>query len=75
MSDDMKNIALTFLNDNEFDGLFNTDHRCACLFNNLMPGDNCPTPYCEPGVRLILQGNENEKSKMCVGAKPYEVTV
>lgn len=45
----VKQIIETYLKENGFDGLFNTDGECACLIGDFMPcgmvSDECEAGY------------------------------
>ena len=44
-------IIKKYLEDNGFDGLFNSNGKCACSTANLFPCDG-PCDECEPGYRV-----------------------
>ena len=48
----VKDMALSYLRGQGFEGLFNSDIECSCDVNDLMP---CGQPYdnCEAGYRVV----------------------
>lgn len=48
---DVKDIVRKFIEQNGYDGLFSPEGECACLADDLSPGD-CLAENCEAGYRV-----------------------
>lgn len=44
-------IIESFLKENGFDGLFNTDNECACFLGDLFPCIDSFSTECRPGYK------------------------
>jgi len=56
----VKEIVATWLEDNGFDGLFNTYTSCACEVGDLSPCGEMNERDCEAGYRTVCDGTCDE---------------
>lgn len=63
---DVKDIIIKFLEENGYDGLFNSDGECACEISDLIPCcEACD--QCEPGYKWP----SNEEYDFRIGREKY----
>lgn len=60
-------MVQVFLEENGYDGLWNSDMECACLMNDLCPGCECPDNECEPGYRKDCDCEEEHQFHVVSG--------
>ena len=66
----VKQIIIKHLEDNNFEGLFNTEVECGCEISDLMPCDNMDSD-CQPDYKIEctkcnIKDCEYENAEWCI---------